>query len=242
MPLSSSSLERLVPDALADNDATGKNTLALHLKRYEFAASHALPGRVLDIACGVGYGSRLIADRRQDIDQVVGVDISPEAISFASSHYAVATTRFVAADAMTFDDPTGFDTIVSLETIEHLSQPESFLRRVLLLLRRGGRFIGSVPTTPSTDVNPHHLHDFSERTFRAMGRELGLKEIEFFRQVQRFRPLQVLSRREIRLADMRENLIRYYLTHPRAAARRAISTAIDGFQNKYITIVWEKAA
>ena len=54
-------LERLVPDHIEAGE--GEETLQLHLARYEFAAAHLRPGRVLDIACGVGYVTRLLADR-----------------------------------------------------------------------------------------------------------------------------------------------------------------------------------
>ena len=55
-------LERLIPDQIRPGDTTGDQTLQLHLARYEFAAAHARPGRLLDIACGVGYGTRWLTD------------------------------------------------------------------------------------------------------------------------------------------------------------------------------------
>ena len=56
-----STIERIVPDAVSPGDATGQATLELHLRRYKFAATQLRPGRLLDIACGVGYGTRLMA-------------------------------------------------------------------------------------------------------------------------------------------------------------------------------------
>ena len=79
------SLERLVPDRRAAPDATGLATLALHLARYEFAAKHLRPGRVLDLACGVGYGTKLLAERSGS--PVLGADLSREAIEYARSRY-----------------------------------------------------------------------------------------------------------------------------------------------------------
>lgn len=73
------SLERLVPEALDPRDDTGQATLALHLERYRFAASKLRPGRVLDLACGVGYGSAILGER-PDVT-VVGVDVAPDAIA-----------------------------------------------------------------------------------------------------------------------------------------------------------------
>ena len=51
-------------------------TLEIHLERYRFAADHARPGRLLDLACGVGYGTRLMADRQPGIESALGVDLS----------------------------------------------------------------------------------------------------------------------------------------------------------------------
>ena len=237
MPLDAASLERLVPDLLDPSDATGQETAKLHLARYEFAVGHARPGRLLDIACGAGYGTRYVADRREDL-AAVGVDISDDAISYARDRYGNARVRFVAADAFQFSDPEGFDTIVSLETIEHLPDAERFVSHLASLLRPGGVIVGSVPTTPSVDANPHHLQDFTERSFRRIFRRLDLVEIACFRQIQPFKLAPLLARHEIRAKDIRRNLGAYYLAHPRSLALRIWATVRYGFANRYITIAW----
>ena len=86
MTLDPDSLERLVPEDLIVGDTTGGDTLDLHRARYEFA-SRFLPaaGRSLDIACGVGYGTRLLAGPGGV--SVLGVDISPAAIDHARRHH-----------------------------------------------------------------------------------------------------------------------------------------------------------
>jgi SAM-dependent methyltransferase len=234
------SLERLVPDRLAVPDASGLATLDLHLARYEFAARHLRPGRALDLACGVGYGTRLLADRAGV--PVVGADLSPEAIAYAKSRYGKPGVEFRIADAMRFEDAEGFDSIVSLETVEHLPDPAGFLARAVALLRPGGSFVASVPTTPSTDLNPHHRHDFSERSFRRAVAVHGLAELDCLRQVQRVPLRSVLGRRELRMGDLRKNLPAYYARNPRALARRIATTLRHGLANHYITIAWRKPA
>ena len=62
------SLERIVPRLMDTEDRAGAETLEIHLERYRFAADHARPGRLLDLACGVGYGTRLMADRQPAIE------------------------------------------------------------------------------------------------------------------------------------------------------------------------------
>jgi len=238
--VSVSSLERLMPAALDAGDITGQETFELHMARYRFAARFAGPGRVLDCACGVGYGSLLLAECAAAPAEVVGVDIDAAAIAHAASAYAHPRLRFVESDGARLVDAEGFDLIVSLETIEHAPEPVRLVDRLAGLLRPGGAFVASVPVTPSVDVNPYHLHDFTPASFRALFAPHALVEIASLPQVQPYSPLRMLRGHEARLADMRPHLAGYYAAHPRAAAKRLWSTLVDGFCNKYLTIAWRR--
>lgn len=240
--LDAASLERLVPDRLDPHEATGAETYRLHVERYEFAAREARPGRFLDLACGAGYGTRLLAERRADATELVGVDLDTSAVTYARQRYGSGEPRlrYEAADALQFSDAIGFDTIVSLETIEHLpSAPAEFVARLRQLLRPGGLVIASVPTTPSVDLNPHHRHDFSERSFRALFVANGFRARAELAQRQRVDVLAVLRGSETRLSGVRPGLARWYLRHPDALLRRAVATLRTGFANRYLTIAWE---
>ncbi len=232
-------LERLVPDRLSENDATGTDTLRLHIERYRFAARYARPGRLLDMACGVGYGTRLLVDECPRIT-ATGVDISEHAVGYANEHYRAERVAFAVHDAMQYADPDGFDTIVSLETIEHVPDPPGLIRHLFDLLKPGGVLVGSVPITPSVDVNPHHLHDFTQSSFRRLFLNLGLTELASFQQVQWFNPLPILSRSEARTRDLRSNLLLYYWKNPAGLSKRVWSTVRYGFSNRYLTSVWQK--
>lgn len=242
MSLDTSSLVRLVPDELAAGDATGHESLDIHLQRYRFAALQARPGRLLDLACGAGYGTRVLADEAGQVSEAIGVDISPEAVTYACQRYARPGVSYRVADGGAFLDPEGFDTIVSLETIEHVPDPGGLVDRLVGLLRPGGVLVASVPTTPSVDVNPHHLHDFTERSFRALFQRHGLQEVAALRQEQRFKPLRIVRRQEQRVADLRPGLLGWYAQHPGSLARRVLATLHYGFANRYITIAWRSAA
>ncbi len=105
-----------------------------HLKRYALAA-RILPvgSRVLDIACGCGYGSWLM---EQASLKVTGVDISQEAIDYAEKHYKGPTYFCQKAE----DTKGEWDAIVTFETLEHIHDPAGLLRVV-----RAPRLIASVP-------------------------------------------------------------------------------------------------
>jgi SAM-dependent methyltransferase len=238
--LNSNSLERLVPDHLSPGDVTGRETLELHLERYRFAAGYARAGRLLDIACGVGYGTRLLRDENQQTRLALGVDLCEESVAYARERYGCDGVEFRVGDAMQFEDPEGFDTIVSLETVEHLPHPAKLIDHLVSLLRPNGVLVASVPTTPSADVNPHHLNDFTERSFRRLVAQQPLEERACLRQVQPFDVTRILRRSEARLAELRPNLLRYYAIHPGAALRRLASTMRSGFANCYITIAWQR--
>ncbi|GJL49709.1 MAG: hypothetical protein NPIRA01_09360 [Nitrospirales bacterium] len=235
------SLERLVPEQLEPHEVTGQLTLQLHLERYEFAAAQANPGRILDIACGVGYGTKILFEGNPQNSEAIGVDCSEDSVSYARKQYAHANIQFILADAMDYTDEKNFDTIVSLETIEHVPDPHGLIAHLLQLLQPGGIFIGSVPTTPTVDANPHHLHDFTPQSYRNMLSSQNLAEITHLKQIQPFNPLTVLARKEKRLSDLRANLGQYYFTHPQALFQRCWSTLRYGFANHYLTGVWQKA-
>ncbi len=240
MQVDPDSLERLVPPALDDADAAARETLELHLARYRFAARFAQRGRLLDLACGVGYGTRLLLDAAPGLEEAVGIDVAEEAIAYARSHYACPRTRFACSDALRFQDERGFDTIVSLETIEHVEDPVALIRHLVGLLRPGGVLVGSVPTTPSVDLNPHHRSDWTERSFEALGAAQGLDELDRLAQVQRIELSSAWRGRRFRREQLRSNLAGYYLAHPAALARRLGATLRHGLANHYLTLAWRR--
>lgn len=239
---SSSSLERLVPDDIKPGEATGMTTLELHIERYKWARRHLDLSQgsvdILDAACGVGYGTAILS--KDSSYNVVGVDISSGAVEYARSRYASGNTRFVVQDLNAYGEDESSDAIVSLETIEHVPDPQLIIRNFNRVLRPGGLFILSVPVTPSVDANPHHLTDFTVSSIKKLLSESGFTVINEFTQVQKFNPLRMISANEERLADMRENLPAYYLKNPAAALKRIASTLRHGFSNRYLTLACTK--
>lgn len=241
MAMLSNSLERVVPDMMTGNETTGDETLLLHLERYHYAGKHLVPGTVADIACGVGYGSYLLATQyMQPGSRITAVDIDAASIDYARSKYKHSAIDFYIGDAAGFQFQHPLNNVVSLETIEHLPQPAQFIQHISGQMVKGGRFIASAPVTPSMDANPYHLHDFTVGTFKQMFLKAGLKEVHSFMQVQPYRPFSLLGRKEERSKDLRKNIAGYYLQYPSKFFLRLTSLVKDGFTNKYLVAVFEK--
>lgn len=94
-----------------------------HLWRYYETIKHIQGKRVLDMCCGVGYGSYIMAKAAKE---VIGVDDSIEAIEFAIQHYAAANIRYKALDFLDFRPPLHeqIDVLVSFEAIEHIEDTD----------------------------------------------------------------------------------------------------------------------
>ncbi|MBF5044742.1 MULTISPECIES: bifunctional 2-polyprenyl-6-hydroxyphenol methylase/3-demethylubiquinol 3-O-methyltransferase UbiG [Myxococcaceae] len=234
-------LERIIPELLSSENPLERTTLLTHLQRYEFASGHVRARRVLDLACGVGYGSALLA--KAGAAEVLGADLSSEAIAHAKRTYASENLSFVCADAFEFTPPAPFDVVVSLETIEHVADPARLFRRLVEMVAPGGMLIASVPTTLSSDVNPYHLSDFTEAQFRRMFQDAGLEIVDELRQRQRvsLRNLLRIRTGSSRSYQLRSNLVGYYLRHPRMAMGRALQTLRTGLDNRYLVIAGRRA-
>lgn len=115
-----------------------------HWHRYAFALGVVKGRRVLDAACGEGYGSNLLADVASS---VCGVDISDQAVEHARLRYGdKSNIEFHVGDAaaLTFPDQS-FDVIVSFETLEHLSAQQELISGFARVLAPGGILLISSP-------------------------------------------------------------------------------------------------
>ncbi|HEX5128733.1 MAG TPA: methyltransferase domain-containing protein, partial [Usitatibacter sp.] len=112
--------------------------------------------RVLDVACGEGYGTAALA---QIARSAVGVDVSAQAIAHARATYAnVANASFVEASCTELPLPdAAFDTVVSFETLEHVEAQEAFLDEVARVLAPDGVLVLSCPNKVEyTDKRDYH--------------------------------------------------------------------------------------
>lgn len=146
-----------------------------HIARYTLAVPFVRPGdTVLDVACGLGYGSAILAQSSQ-ARRVIGVDSSAYAVEYAVANYAAVmpACEFHLGDAagLTMLANASVDLIVCMETLEHVPAPEQFLAELNRVLRPAGRLIVSVPNQwvdeTGHDPNPHHLSVYDWPKLRA---------------------------------------------------------------------------
>lgn len=138
-----------------------------HLERYNFASQFVPGKKVLDMACGTGYGAKLL--KLSGSSYVLGIDISSETIKFAKSRCKTHGLGFIisSADNVSVKDKS-FDLIISFETIEHLNKYLDYLKEIKRLLKDDGLFIISTPNKKFSVPNPYHVHEFYLKEFREL--------------------------------------------------------------------------
>jgi SAM-dependent methyltransferase len=199
--------ERIVPDE------TSPGIVALHLKRYEFAAPFCRGAEVLDAGCGVGYGSAYLGGVAR---RVVGIDRDADAIAYARERYARPNVDFRVGDVLRLDvGDAEFDAVCSFETIEHVDDADAFVAELARVLRPGGVLVVSTPRAPETTAapeNPFHRVELSRADFEALLRRF-FGEVELYGQ----RRLQTARHRLMQRADVLG--LRKRLTFLRPASR-----------------------
>jgi ubiquinone/menaquinone biosynthesis C-methylase UbiE len=115
-----------------------------HWHRYHFASRWVKGAKVLDLACGEGYGSALLA---RHADSVTGIDVSRQAIDHAQRAYGkLRNARFALGSATAIPAPdASFDVAISFETLEHIHEQEEFLAELQRVLKPDGVLIISCP-------------------------------------------------------------------------------------------------
>ncbi|AOM84168.1 class I SAM-dependent methyltransferase [Salisediminibacterium beveridgei] len=157
--------ERIIPAYMKPSNGL----LLEHLARYDFAKPY-VRGRVLDLACGSGYGTAKIAKaRKKEITEIIGVDVDEEIIHFAHKEYYHPLMTFKVADGTSPDliDQLGtFDSILSFETIEHVPDDRAFFKQLMSLLNPGGYLVMSTPFGRGRGVSsrsPFHYYELTEK-------------------------------------------------------------------------------
>jgi 2-polyprenyl-3-methyl-5-hydroxy-6-metoxy-1,4-benzoquinol methylase len=157
--------ERTLPDVPEENYWYRR-----HLGVYEWIAARVGDLRVVDMACGEGYGSDVLAGSAA---RVVGVDANPEAHEHARLRYRRPNLRFERDLVESFSEPC--DAVVFLQTIEHVEDPDAILEHFKAMLAPGGVAYVSTPNLltlapPGAEKsdNPWHVKEYRASEFRAL--------------------------------------------------------------------------
>jgi SAM-dependent methyltransferase len=142
-----------------------------HYHRYVFAREHVAGLKVLDAACGEGYGSYILASVAASVK---GVDVSGQAIDHARTRYAAGNLEFVVSDCLELpfgDDEV--DCLVSFETLEHLEDHERLMTEFRRVLKPGGFLMISSPdkaiyTDKLQNRNEFHLRELYRDEFEGL--------------------------------------------------------------------------
>lgn len=144
-----------------------------HIERYIFSVNFAKGKTVLDIACGTGYGSKMLITN--GAYKVFGVDINEEAIEFAKSQYIEDNLIYMTGDITKLEIYDKFEMVVCFETIEHIHDYQLALKNLYYALKNDGKLIISTPnrliTSPSakaitdTPDNAFHAQEFTQNEF-----------------------------------------------------------------------------
>ncbi len=161
--------ERTLPDVPEENYWYRR-----HLAVYEWIAARVRGKRVVDMACGEGYGSHVMA--ATGAASVVGVDANPEAHEHARLRYTRPNLRFERDLVESFAEPC--DVVVFLQTIEHVEEPGAILEHFKSMLGPGGIAYVSTPNLltlapPGAEKsdNPWHVREYRAAEFRQLCEE-----------------------------------------------------------------------
>jgi 2-polyprenyl-3-methyl-5-hydroxy-6-metoxy-1,4-benzoquinol methylase len=157
--------ERTLPDVPEENYWYRR-----HLVVYEWIAQRVHGRRVVDLACGEGYGSAVLG---RTAASVVGVDANPEAFEHARLKYTGETVRFERDMIETWRGDV--DCVVFLQTIEHVQDPDAVLARLRDMIGPDGVAYVSTPNVltlaPAGEErsgNPWHVREYKPEEYRAL--------------------------------------------------------------------------
>lgn len=177
--------ERIIPE----NMKITNELLIEHIARYHFAIPYMTGGRILDFACGAGFGTHIIAKKKkQEIDEVIGIDLDKEVLAYAKQTYYHPKSTFIQGDVTdpNLVDQLGmFDSIVSFETYEHIAEEVKFLTNVYQLLKPGGTLVLSTPFGKGRGEpcgSPFHVHQITPAEFNHLFDPFDFHSITYYVQ------------------------------------------------------------
>ena len=169
-----------------------------HISRYQFASNYTKGKKILDIACGVGYGCKIFIEN--GAKYVIGCDISDEAIDYAKEHFSAKNIEFHKKDIRNLDFPDEtFDCVVSFETLEHVTEQDLVISELKRVLKKGGILIISTPNKEVRSFDEEDTNIFHEK-------ELTIDE--FKNLLSHFLKFELYSQRLIKDINLGKKIMR----------------------------------
>lgn len=160
--------------------------------RYAFAKPFVQNKDVLDVACGSGFGTKKLANF--GAKSVVGMDISPKALTFAEKNNSHPKISYKQGDVQKIGITEAFDVIVCSETIEHITGYKDALRGFWNALRLSGTLIISTPNRPITTPSAKSMYDPIPYEFHTQ--EFSIKELSSLLQESGFKKISIYGNRQ----------------------------------------------
>ncbi len=170
--------ERIIPELMQPTNGM----LLEHIARYHFAIHYA-KGRVLDFACGSGYGSNIVAKAaKKEIEEIVAIDIDEKTLTYARGAYYHPLISYFQGNVVDPELPKKlgqFDLIMSFETLEHVHEEAQFMDNIYQMLKPGGKLVISTPYglgrgMPTSE--PFHVHQLTKAEFQGLFDQYSEKE------------------------------------------------------------------
>jgi SAM-dependent methyltransferase len=174
-------------------DTAGFNpTFQRHVAAYRLCAPLLPDGRVLDLGCGVGHSYRELSPR-----PTVGVDRDLAALADQDRETIQADMRQLPLAG------GSFDSVVSIQSLEHVPDPERVLAEVVRVLGPGGRAIFVTPNRltfgrPDEIIDPYHYVEYDAAELDALcGRFFGGVQVRGIDASDRYRAIYDAEHREL---------------------------------------------
>jgi len=135
------------------------------LKAY-LAAKPMVKGDLLEVGCGEGRGVDILATQ---VASYLGLDKIPEVISKLSEKFPNYSFKQAVIPPLSGIPSNTYDTIVSFQVIEHISDDKLFLQELHRVLKPGGKAIISTPNIHfSLSRNPWHIREYTPDQLKSL--------------------------------------------------------------------------
>lgn len=236
--------ERIVPGADNCEPRFAEKMYLEHIARYKFASQWVKGKRVLDVGCGVGYGSRWLAEH--GAESVLAFDLSADAIEHAKTHYAHERIAFEVASAENFDFGERFDVVTCFELIEHVNAQAEVIQCIRRALKEDGVLVISTPRALEQKRTHFHTKEFSKESFWTL-LSSSFEQVHFYFQNNHFSTLignnkperleNILSLKEQFTLDQADYFIAVASPSPSLLDAEEVLPVMVMGDDKYVTLL-----